>query len=492
MRTTPHIVLVVLDTARADCLTPYGAAPDASPRLARIAREGTVYTRAISSAPWTVPAHASLFTGLYTSAHGVDQSHPLLDGHYTTLAEVLRDHGYYTVGVSSNTWLSEASRFSRGFNAFFKTWQLFQGADDLGGAWMLDRWSPGASQARFLRDRLRGGARLRTLANGAYLRFGNKRYDYGARRANRFLRRLVRGWPTEQPLFLFVNYLEPHLRYWAPRPYRFRFCGGRRPASLPAQDPWGYLAGQVRMTDEDFAVLRALYQGEIAYTDAVLGQLYDALAAAGILDDTIFIVTSDHGESLGEHGLMDHQYGLYEQLLRVPFVIRAPRVFQAGTRVDDLVQPVDVLPTLLRLLDLGPQAVPQPLAGVALEAGSGRSGRETAYAEYLEPLPTPETLARRYPHADFSRFSARLRAIYRERWKYVASSTGRATLHDLATDPGERRDLLPQHPALGAALAAELAGWVSQQERQRTAAGDAFAGWDPQTRAALEGLGYLT
>jgi arylsulfatase A-like enzyme len=492
MRSMPHIVLIVLDTARADCLTPYGAAPDASPHLARLAAEGAVYTRAVSSAPWTVPSHASLFTGLYTSAHGVDQSHPLLDGEYATLAEVLRDHGYYTVGVSSNTWLSDASRFSRGFNAFFKTWQLLQGADDLGGEWMLDRWAAETSPTRFLLDRLRGGTRLRTLANGLYLRFGNKRYDYGARRANRFLRRLLRAWPAEQPLFLFVNYLEPHLRYWAPRPYRFRFCGNRRPATLPPQDPWGYLAGKVRMTDEDFAVLRALYQGEIAYTDARLGELRDALAAAGILDDTIFIVTADHGESLGEHGLMDHQYGLYEHLLRVPFVVRAPRVFPAGTRVDDFVQPVDVLPSILRWLDVDPETVPQPLAGVPLEPGSGRSGRETAYAEYLEPLPTPQTLAHRYPGADFSRYAARLRAIYRGQWKYIAGAPTGDALYDLASDPGETRDVLAQHPALGAALAVALAAWVTQQERQRAAVAEPFAGWDAQTRAALEGLGYLT
>ncbi len=496
-RGRPNVVVILIDTLRADHLGCYGYARPTSPCIDAIAAGGVVYERAISPAAWTPPAHASLFTGAYPSRHGVERSRLVLSPALVPLPEALRRHGYRTYGVSSNYWLSRETRFDRGFDHFVESWQLVQ--------------ARGVNPALFRQERRqglgldgvgerRGLARLGAAAvNGLYeratraLRRRFHAWDDGAWRVNRVVRRWAREWSrSDEPFFAFIHYMEPHLRYAPPGRYRTLHAPAgvsRRRLGAVNQDPWRYLAGRAPMSEADFEILRALYDGEVSYVDARVGEIYGLLRQRGLLRNTFVVVTSDHGENLGEHQLMDHAYCLYDTLLRVPLIVSGPAEFPPGERVPDQVQTLDLFPTILDLADirdedLRAQAQGRPLFQASLQD-------RVAVAEYLEPQPPVAVLRQRYPDFDGSRFDRALRAVRTARHKYIWASDGRDELYDLEVDPGETRNLVSTEPETAAAMRAWLADWV-----RSAGAGVADRGLelelDTVTRRRLEELGYLS
>src|SRR5690606_8343758 len=182
-------------------------------------------------------------------------------------------------------------------------------------------------------------------------------YDDGAWRVNHTVRRWLPRWRRDDaPFFAFLHYMEPHIRYAAPGRYHAMHVAQGIPEERVRrlnQDPWRFLTGRTEMGAEDFEILRSLYDGEVSYVDHRVGQLYEMLSSAGLLENTAIFLTSDHGENLGEHGLMDHCYCLYETLLRVPLIAHFPSVFGRGERTDRQVQSHDLFPTILELADVG-------------------------------------------------------------------------------------------------------------------------------------------
>jgi arylsulfatase A-like enzyme len=305
----PNVLLVVLDAARRDALEPYGAAAGSTPSIAQLASRGTALPEVYSTGCWTAPSHGSMFTGLMPRAAGLSRvpspaaARDALESHRERLLpEVMRRAGYSTAAISANLWVSEASGFSTGFDDFVS---VDTGRD-------AEFYAPGRR------------AHARWLAEAA-----RARVDDGARDARATLERWIDG-PPSQPFFWFVNLVECHSPYLPPRPYGDVSTIERARAGEIARQYyslgtiWKACAGGYDVPERDMELLRRLYRAAIRYMDDWIGWLLERLDSAGMLDDTLVIVTSDHGENFGEGGLIAHALSLDNRLIHVPMVLAGP------------------------------------------------------------------------------------------------------------------------------------------------------------------------
>lgn len=487
-RDRPNVFLVVMDTARAR--TVFGDEA-VMPNLHALAAEGLVCERAFSTAPWTLPSHASLFTGQYTGAHETHGGTKRFDPDVPTLAERLRAVGYQTAGFSNNPWVSPAFGFDRGFDEFRVSWKLFGGGADT-GAIALESEGLGEQLSAVGKRLFRRGGH-RTLLNAAYAKLLHGRHDDGARMTNWRIRRwLDRHRDPDTPFFVFVNYLEPHLEYEPPGDHYERFLPDgvdRATAAQVNQDAWSYVCGKEEMDEEDFEVLRGLYRGELAYLDRRIGEIRDYLEAAGELDETLILIAGDHGENIGDHGLMDHQYCLYDTLLHVPLVVRHPDRFPVGDRFDGLVELRDVVPTVLETAGVeAPTA--ETASSRSIQRHLDEGGREHVIGQYVTPQPPIEVLGKRVGELPESvrRYDRALRAVRTDRWKLIEGSDRSVELYDVTSDPDERHDVSASHPdvvdRLGSLMDEEVGPLeeVTQEDDGEMRSG---------VESRLEDLGYL-
>jgi arylsulfatase A-like enzyme len=465
----PNIVLVVLDTARLDRFGCYGYARPTTPTVDSLARGGLRVETMVSNAPWTQPAHASLFTGLYPSQHGAQwrtgpKLRPAVE---VTMAEWLRGLGYDTWCVTNNGMISSRTGLARGFDHY-----VFR--MDLEAGWRR-RWR-----------------RLEKVARGG---------DSGGRIVNRWMRdELPRA---KRPTFLFVNYLECHWAY-APPPRFVSRVGGPAYGPLEAMryrarvaarvGPWEAIA---RGSERDLDVLSTYYDAELANVDEHLDELLGVLETAGIVGDdgrSLVMVTSDHGEHLGEHGLADHHASLDEILCRVPFVAWGPGVIPAGIVREPLAEFVDVLPSVARLLDQKPPAAYLEKRRTDLFTDGGTDGHAYAFAEWRAWADGERArLARRNPsYRGFDALARDLLSARDRRFKLVRGSDGREELFDLDADPGEGTDVGASHPEMLStlrsqldALTAEWASWASGPSAEISSEERA------EIESRLEDLGYI-
>ncbi|KYH25835.1 sulfatase [Halalkalicoccus paucihalophilus] len=480
----PNIAVVVMDTARAADTVP--ADPAVMPTLAELAAGGTAYTNVFTSAPWTLPSHASLFTGTYASRHGAHGGHTYLDEGFVTLAEALASEGYETVGVSNNTWITEEFGFTRGFERFEKTWQLVQSETDLGGVTRAKHAS-GKVNA-FVSQALSGNPLVNGL-NAVYDQFFRASDDDGAARTTAWLADWLTERETDRPFFCFANCIEPHIQYRPPREYAEPFLpdGAYEEAMAIRQEPRAYDVGEYDLSDEEFSLLEGLYRGELAYLDAKIGEFRDALKAAGEWEDTVLVVCGDHGENVGDHGFLGHQYNVYDTLLHVPLMIHGG-AFEPATGEDELVQLLDLFPTLLDLAEVdAPNARDQAQGRSLLTDGPAR---ESVIAEYVSPQPSMEQLEERFGEVPgyMYEYDRSLRAIRTGEYKYIRGSDGSEELYDVEQDPQERFDLATTEPDIAAELAAELEGWLDSFEEAET---DGEVEMTDATKGRLRDLGYL-
>jgi len=321
------------------------------------------------------------------------------------MAEWFKDQGYRTAGVSANAWVGPEFGLARGFEAFVRVWQVRKADSD------VTRVLKGAQHLSDRQKAMRVLATRRpTDAMNLSFRYLRRRIRYGDFNAGGVNREAIRFVESDRssPLFLFVNYMEAHAPYWGPRRHRRRFLPAGT-TSLSArhipQSSSKVNAGVATLSEGDLAVLRALYRAEVRYLDERLSQLVAAIDERRGLENAVVVILSDHGDNIGDHGLLGHNYSVWETLLHVPIVIRYPDGAGGGTRDPRLAQTVDVLPTVVQVAG---GTVSGAIAGRSL---SSASTRETATAEYLAPMPSLETLRRKYPGADLDRFDRSLRAL---------------------------------------------------------------------------------
>ena len=480
----PNVVLVVLDTARAMDTPPQDR--DAMSTLSALAESGTAYANAFASAPWSLPSHASLFTGRFPSEHGAHGDHLYLDDDNVTLAEAFAGGGYETVGISNNTWITEEFGFARGFESYWKGWQYLQSETDIGSVVRAKRRG---EKLRTVADHLFDGNPLVNAINVLYSEFGQS--DDGAERTTGRVESWLRKRTDDRPFFLFVNYLEPHIEYRPPREYAERFLpeGTSYEAALEIrQEPRAFDVGEYDLSEREIRILRGLYRGELAYVDAHIGRLRSALADAGEWENTILAVVADHGENIGEHGLLGHQYSLYDTVLHVPLVVSGG-AFDDGSTVDDPVQVPDLAPTLLDAAGLEATAFREQCRAQSFHPDAFQP-REYVYAEYVSPRPPIETLEERFgdlPERVHGYYQG-LRAIRSTEYKLVRGSDGREELYHVASDPAELTDRSTTDPATVAELGERLDRWFSSFGDGRRS-GDVSV--SDTTKQRLAELGYM-
>jgi arylsulfatase A-like enzyme len=274
-----------------------------------------------------------------------------------------------------------------------------------------------------------------------------------AQHVNRHIRALVSR--TPEPFFLYAIYWDMHLPYAARESDATRWLPAGVTFSQAQQvnrDSLKYMAGQIPMSEEDFAVLQACYDGALASLDAEIGALVAWLRQRGMLDRTLLILTSDHGENIGDHGLMSHAYSLHDTLIHVPLIVRYPELFPPGQLISQQVQLTDLFPTLLDVLGLNVPRVRHELQGVSWLAPTPDAVEERlAYAEMLAPHPSIASLNRRTgspEHTPHPAFDRALRCLRTPTTKVIWASDGNHALYNLRLDPHETTNLYTQEPQL--------------------------------------------
>jgi len=493
----PNVCLIVIDTARAQSALPTEN-PGVMPNLESFAYEGSTFTNAITTAPWTLPSHASIFTGQYTSDHQTNASSLSFNPKVAPLAARLSEDGYQTAAISNNTWISPEFGFDTGFNHFQRGWKLASEGVELTDIVRDNDTRTG--QLRAILSNLTLTDLPPTVVNILYNRFYHKKYDYGAKLTNYRAKKFVSKMRNESnPFFLFLNYLEPHLEYDPPKSYRYE----HQPTDASVtdldsvnQEQWAYICGNVSMDDADFRALEALYEGELSYLDYRLRNLFDWMEEESILDETLIIIVGDHGENIGDHGLMDHQYCLYDTLLRVPLIIRYPDSVPEDTTVQKLVEARDIYPTILDACGLDtPEkdgVSSHSLLEYSPESPSTVNGRDHAFAEYLVPQPDIDQLKSRtdsVERADYlDSLDCSLRCVRTENWKLIKISDGRIELYDLESDPEESEDIKDTHPEVVSELSEVLNYEFGPMKKWSK---EQFNEMSGSTRSQLKDLGYI-
>jgi arylsulfatase A-like enzyme len=463
----PNILLLVLDTARADHLSCYGYPKPTTPNIDRMAREGVLFENAYSAAVWTLAGHASIFTGMTPSKNGANGENIYLDEGFITLAEVLANCGYRTAGFCNNPWVSEFTATDQGFHHFRKMW-LKQYGQNL----LLSYGFYRLIQNLFTSVPIVGSVEATT---GEVLDWMKEHED--------------------EPYFVFINLMEPH----PPLDYRAEFTDpfipeGLSPEDLKAvnQNPYTIWAGKESMDSRDFQAYQALYDGELRYMDFHLGKFFDELQAAGLLDSTLLIITADHGEQMGEGGYLGHHFALRDALIHVPLIVRGPNVVPLGVRVTSNVQTLDILPTLIGLLGIQDLDIWNALQGKSLLPLPAAEEERSVVAEEYRALLEIKFVDAYKPEFDVDDvYGHRSRAWIKGPYKYVAHEEGAEEIYDLSKDDQEVNNLAQQVPTVLERMRGELIRWMESFDPFEVNKENFRFQPDKSTEEQLRSLGYI-
>ena len=436
----PAVLLVSIDTLRADHLGAYGYHRRTTPNLDTLAAEGVLFERAYTPSSWTLPAHATMLTGLYPAHHGVrfadvirflnSRSTDVLGAANVTLAEMLAAGGYSTAAFTSNRWLSSAFGFEQGFD-------LLESNDRQAAGPLVDRaiaWLDSAGSA---------------------------------------------------PFFLFLHLFDVH-EYAAPDSYFRRFHPDDYSGQVAGRE-WKTMGNLwQRLSADDLTYIEGKYDGALSYVDSELGRLLAELRRLGRFHETLIVVTSDHGEEFLDHGATGHGQTLYEELLRVPLLLKPPRgTGRHQPRIESPAALVDLVPTILDYAGLP--------AGIVLDGVSLRrsilGGPAEARSLHFGDVFYQNRAA--ILDGDHKFIANRLPPLEPFRWRRALSNLRtffkfeQDELYDLATDPEERHNLLSTRPELAARLRARLL------DHQRTSRPGTVRTMDAETIEQLRALGYL-
>lgn len=453
-----NILLITIDTLRADHLGSYGYERDTSPVIDKMAAEGVRFDQPAVQWPKTGPSFASIFTATYSKDNEIVRKVGIpLPFEFRMLAEELQAQGYQTRAVVANGAVATDFHFDQGFDTFLETWKL-------------EEKKPGMDP--------NGAAAVTDLA-----------------------RSLASGLDPDKPFFLWVHYLDPHFPYTPPADYAGRFQNDEFfdtatkltvDTAKDRRQMGGIGNSQVLDGRDDLAFYVARYDAEIAYTDGRIGELLDFMGEQGLMDKTLTVVTSDHGESLGDHHYyFDHGRFSFQTCVRVPFVVHYPGVIEPGV-VSDPVELIDLTPTLL------------DVAGVPLEDGRWMQGR-TLTPLLMGHAGAGDAFDLAFTEAGYSTGGqwqkvvrdSRFKLIYapkREENRWIGGPDVPFALYDLESDPEELENVAEQFPDDLKRLQKALSQW-NKAEPFHVLIDDSpvadAADMDDETRDQLKALGYL-
>jgi arylsulfatase A-like enzyme len=431
-----------MDAVRAQNLPFFGYHRNTTPLLASLKEDLTIYENAVSSAYWTMPSVASLFTGMYKSSHGLFLDGDKLNPSLRTIPGILKQQGYRCAAFVRNLYLSDYSGLTRDFDElFFPESQLGYlkkrfsplsgtGAETGSGSCGIDSFPSRVPLSRTpIRERFfHAGAQLATFAADSG----------GSRLVTHFI-----DWiktEADGPFFAYIHFLETHSPYWAPLSFALNFLS---PAEIikklfVSNDHLRFSLGIQKMTSEDFRILTAAYDNAISYVDHLIAKIIRTLKQLGKYDDTMIIVLSDHGDNIGDHGLMFHYWCLYDTLIKIPLLIKYPRGTGVGGRIMNVVQNVDLFPTILALLNETDEKAWAQLQGNDLTGRTEpRRPGDFAISELIKPF-GPD----RKPYRDLlNKYDRRLLSVRTKTRKFIYSSRGDHECYNLIDDPAESKNL---------------------------------------------------
>lgn len=436
----PNIVVVVLDTARRDHFSCYGYHRPTTPFIDSLLPCARSYDQAYSTSCWTVPSHASLFTGLYPVSHGTTWEHVELDKRQQTLVEILQKHGYRTLGFCENPIIGPSTGFSRGFETFSVTRQALNGG-----------YNPTLTQ------------------------FTQSLREHDTR-----------------PFFAFINFVAPHDPYNSSGQFFLSFLSDKNYAGQYKIDVVNEIVKGLPLDAKWLEHLTEHYDAEVRYSDYLLSKTVDVLQTEGYWDRTLFVVLSDHGENLGDHGFLNHQFCLYESLIRIPIIIHYPDRFPEGSVETRPVQINDLFPTLIEAAGIDPADYPHQAHSLFPDA----------------PIPDRLILAETYVHTRFNqpnnadkrwndprmrRFKRRLKSLRMGSMKLIHGSDNWFQLFDLDKDPDELHDLTdqPTYAAMKDNMSRRLNTLLSRLQVQRPRMPEKQKEMEEETKDALEAMGYF-
>lgn len=501
----PNLLVILLDTMRRDRLSLYGHSVSTSPALDSFADRAVVFDRAISPAQWTIPAHASMFTGAYPTTHDLTEADRVLPAELPTVTQLLRSSGYHTVGFCNNPLVGVLNHgLIRGFDAFYNyagaavnrpfERQLGPPVDQAVRGWRTFARSVGN---QFAQREWLFRVSLHPLFTPVWTRLVN--YKGSSRNSVDdligYLQKHRAGHSTRPPLFTFLNLMGTHLPYRPPQdvldtiapnlsPAEYRFVASfnadaARWAS-PVEEP---------LEDWQTAALETFYDAEIRAQDRTLQRLFDTLNASGALDDTLVIVTADHGEGHGDHGYFGHSFVVNHELTHVPLVVRHPDDARNSTRTSEVVSTRRVFHTLLDAAGIDLPDDPHSLSLLNTDAVDG-----PVFTEAFPPQAFLAVLRHRAPQLiDALRLTQVRRGIVNGDLKLMTLADAPEALYDVQADPTETRDLRAERPDAVADLLSQLntSVWTAAQARADINALAEQAALTPAMMDNLRALGYI-
>ncbi len=412
----PNVLLIVMDTVRAQSMSLYEYERETTPHLERFAKRGAVFERAISTAPWTTPSHAGMFTGHYPSECSTDWDKPL-DRRYPTLAEAMRARGYVTAGFVANAFgCGYETGLDRGFIHY-------------------DDYSVSFGEL------LLGSSLIRAIVHSDPLRRLLGNHQVVTRKTAAEINSDFLAWLQRQdsrPFFAFLNYLDAHEPYLPPPPFDRKFGTASHTDQYLARHDLriSYRYGRDKLSAVETRAEMDDYDGAIAYLDQQIGLLLDELEGRGMLKNTLVVITSDHGESFGEHKDYGHGNSLYLSLLRVPLLIYFPPRAPAGQRIAEAVSLRDLPATILDLAGAG-DASQIPGRSLTCHWDADSSPEACATSPVLSEVNVAPIRPGRYPVGA----PARMRSVLWEGRHYIRNANGREELYDILKDPAEQISL---------------------------------------------------
>ena len=508
--TRPDVVLIVLDTLRADRMSCYGYRRNTTPVTDAFAEGATVFERAIVPGQWTIPSHASLFTGEYPTTHMTTQIHDSLSENLVTLAELLHEDGYKTVGICNNPLLGVVDNdLDRGFEEFYNYGgalpnypDILQSRPKVLGR-LLERYTrvmrriTGPIQNRFAHNNLLLRIAMHPLIVPLWQNSVN--FKGNTRQSLRDVVGYLRAHRQSEdarPLFAFVNLMETHLPYRPPARFIQEFAPYYEEDHEAQDFMRNYNLEHYRwmipltepLSELSDRTLNDLYDAEVAYQDRLLGRLLKDLEKPGVRDNTVVVITSDHGEGLNNHDFVGHSLVAYDDLVRTPLIVSYPKLYPAGKRVSSTVSTRRVFHSILEATSTMPGEQSVERAPIDVEElsltgtlnGSAPDER-IVFAEAYTPDTLLTLMENENPTAiDTFRCRSMRRAAYEGRHKLITVGDEPDELFDVIDDPGETHNLLAEHPDKAARLHDALNDFAKEAEGRRP------ANWESARRVSMD------
>ena len=439
-RSKPNVILIIIDTARKDHFSCYGYSRQLTPRIDELAKDGVKFDNAEAAAPWTLPSIASILTGLYPHKHmaGYAANDPkthqegltYINSSVITLAEVLFDNKYQTVGSFQNPFVDPGYGLNRGFEIY----DYFPG-DDL---------------------RIR---RADTVVEWA-------------------MNWLEKAREKRRPFFMVLHFFDPHLAYdpipQFASPFIYGYKGGLHPPFDPGNaDLEKIRNGEIKYNDEDKKFIEGLYDGELSFVDSSLGRLFDFLKLNNLYDNTLIIVTGDHGEEFWDHNSYEHGHTLYQELLSMSLIVRFPMAENKGLVVKDRVSLVDIAPSILAYLRIESTMTTEGMSFIKMPGAS------------IKPASMPIV-------AEDNRIGDPLQALYRGQYKLILNiATGEIQIYNLDNDPGEKTNLFGRKETYPPEIVDQIKGVAAKIQKLRAEGKTLPAKISPEIIEKLRALGYI-